>query len=68
MLHKRSKNNLAQSTQFLIEADTKYSLNSSGEFPYGKRYIKIDNEHLSPLEVAELIREYFSCPGTVPGV
>ena len=66
--HKKTKTNLEQSSHHLIHADASYQLNSTADFPYSPRYIKINNEHLSPDQVAEVIRDYLQSAGsTCPG-
>jgi hypothetical protein len=56
---KKSKQNTELSKQRILLEDAKYRLNSyEGEIDF-KNYVKIDNEHLSPEEVAIKIKEYF---------
>ena len=59
--HKESKRNLEWSKNDLIRSMTKHRLNSNpgeGEKVF-KNYIKINNENLSPEEVAKMIKEKF---------
>ena len=59
--HKESKRNLEWSNNDLIRSMTKHRLNSNpgeGEKVF-KNYIKINNENLSPEEVAKIIKEKF---------
>ncbi|AUD63799.1 shikimate kinase [Tenericutes bacterium MO-XQ] len=59
LAHKKSKQNIELSKQRIINEDTNYRLNTfEGEMPY-KNYIKINNEHLKPDEVARKIKETF---------
>lgn len=60
--HKASKRNLEWSDNDLIKSLTKHRLNSNpgeGEKIF-KNYIKINNENLSPNEVAKIIKEKFN--------
>ena len=55
--HKPSKRDVEASNKRLLYHDEKYRMNSlDGEFP-NKRFLKIDNTHLSPEEVGEMIVE-----------
>lgn len=57
--HKPSKRNIPASNERLILGDTKYRLESlPGEIPF-PNYLKIDNTHLTPEEVAEQIKIAF---------
>ncbi len=59
LAHKKSKRDTEISRQRILREDAKYRLNSyDGEMPF-KNYIKINNEHLSPEEVALKIKETF---------
>lgn len=56
---KPTKRNTEQSTNDLVQSLEKYRLNSSsGEIKYDN-YIKIDNTHLEPAEVAKMIKDVF---------
>ena len=58
--NKASKRDIETSNKRLIDADTKYRLESyDGEIPF-ENYIKIDNSHLEPDEVAKMIKERFN--------
>ena len=58
--HKPSKRNIEWSTNLLLNEDMKYRLVSDdGEIPF-ENYIKIDNSHLEPDVVAEMIKNKFS--------
>jgi AAA domain len=52
---KPSKRDLAWSRQHVLDADTKYQLNSAGRFEGRPDYLHIDNTSLSPEEVAERV-------------
>ena len=59
--HKESKRNLEWSNNDLIRSMTKHRLNSNpgeGEKIF-KNYIKINNENLSPEEVAKMIKDRY---------
>ena len=59
--HKESKRNLEWSEKDLMQSMTKHKLNSEpgeGEKIF-KNYIKINNEKISPQEVAKMIKEKF---------
>ena len=57
--HKPSKRNIEVSNNRILKDDEKHRLVSfDGEVPY-ENYIKIDNTHLSPDEVAKMIKEKF---------
>ena len=59
--HKESKRNLEWSEKDLMQSMTKHKLNSDpgeGEKIF-KNYIKINNEKISPQEVAKMIKEKF---------
>lgn len=47
---------------FLVQAQTQYQMNSSGDFPYPEQHIKINNLHLSAKEAAEQIVQAFELP------
>jgi hypothetical protein len=57
--HKPSKRNLARSTHNLIAADDRYKLNSTHDFFYPERHLKINNTSLSPTETARMIVDAF---------
>ena len=60
--NKASKRDLEVSDNRLIYEDSHYRLVSNeGEIPFDN-YIKIDNTHLEPAEVAKMIKEHFSLP------
>ncbi|HVR96366.1 MAG TPA: hypothetical protein VMW27_07120 [Thermoanaerobaculia bacterium] len=43
----------------LLEIDERYRLNSSGDFFYPDRYLKLDNTELEPAAAARRIAEAF---------
>ena len=58
--NKASKRDLEISNQRLLDADAKYRLESrDGEIPF-ENYMKIDNTHLAPEVVAQMIKERFA--------
>ena len=60
LANKPSKRDLERSQQRLLADDEKYRLVSNpGEIPF-KNYLRIDNSHLEPEVVAQMIREHFS--------
>ena len=61
--NKASKRDLAISEARMLREETKYRIVSNeGEIPF-KNYIRIDNTHLEPDEVARMIKERFNLPG-----
>lgn len=57
--NKKSKRNIVFSESLILREDSKYRLESKeGEIPFSN-YIKIDNSHLSPDEVVEMIIDKF---------
>ncbi|WP_339166189.1 AAA family ATPase [Paenibacillus sp. FSL R5-0341] len=60
LLHKPTKRDIAWSERDLLDTMKKYRLNSEpGEITH-EHYIRIDNTHKSPDEVAQLIKERFN--------
>ena len=51
--HKPSKRDVEFSSSLLMKTNGRY--NSNGDFPYPKRHLKINNEHLSPHEVVAMV-------------
>lgn len=62
LAEKPSKRDVAASRARLLEHDARYRLNSAGELDGRDDYLRIDNTHLSPAEVAERIIARFSLP------
>ena len=59
MTEKRPQRNTAGSRQFLIEADTRYRMNTDGDFCYPDRHLRVDNTTLEPEEVARQVVNHF---------
>jgi hypothetical protein len=57
--HKPSKADVEASEARLLSNEHGHRMNSSGDFFYAGHYLKIDNEHLGPEQVAALIQEAF---------
>ena len=57
---KPSKRQLEESEARLLEIETKYVMNTQGDFYFKENYIRIDNTHMSQKEVAEKIKEEFN--------
>ena len=62
LAEKPSKRDVEQSRRRLLAADATYRLNSSGEFDGRADYVRIDNTHLAPEEVADRVIEVFDLP------
>ena len=62
LAHKPSKRNIARSQQNLLDADERYTMNSTNDFFYQDNYLKIKNTALSAAEAAEMIIETFGFP------
>ena len=54
---KPSKRNVQESQKRLLEMDSKYIMNTKDDFYYPENYIKINNTHMTALEVAQKIKE-----------
>lgn len=59
---KPSKRDVERSRRLLLQHDTEYRLNSAGEFDGRADWLRIDNTHLPPDQVAERIIHHFSLP------
>lgn len=59
---KASKRDVEKSRRLLLQHDTEYRLNSGGEFDGRADWLRIENTHLSPEEVAERIIRHFGLP------
>ncbi len=57
--HKPSKRNLKLSEQRLLEDEKKWRMNSKPGEIRKKNYIKINNTHLSAVDVADMIKKKF---------
>ena len=62
LAEKRPKRDLVKSRRNLLEIDAAHRLNTRGDFFYHENYIKIDNTHLPPDEVARRIVAVFGIP------
>ncbi len=60
---KKTKRNIIESEDFLIQSEQNHRLNSNGDFFYPEQHLKIDNTHLSPAEVASVIEQAMSHHG-----
>jgi hypothetical protein len=54
---KKSKNNIAESENFIYKSEERYKLNSDNDFYYPEQHIKINNTDIEPQKVAEAIKE-----------
>ena len=59
---KASKRNVELSRRILLQNDAEYRLNTAGEFDGRADWLRIENTHLSPAEVAERIITHFALP------
>lgn len=59
---KPSKRDVEASRRRLLQHDAEYQLNSGGRFDGRADWLRIDNTHLPPDQVAERIIEHFSLP------
>jgi hypothetical protein len=59
LAQKPSKRNSAQSQHNLLDAETRYKLNSTNDFYYQENYIKINNTNLSAVDTASIIINQF---------
>lgn len=57
---KPSKRDVTRSEELLLRHEKEYQLNSREEFYYPNEYLRINNTHLSPDTVAQMIVEKFS--------
>lgn len=58
--HKASKQDIALSNERLLRDDNAYRcVSHEGEIPF-ENYLRIDNTHLAPAEVAQMIKTHFS--------
>jgi hypothetical protein len=54
---KKSKNNIKESENFLIQSEKVYQLNSNNDFFYPDQHFKINNTDKNPEKVAQMIKE-----------
>ena len=59
LAEKRPKRDLERSRRNLLELEEGHRLNTDGDFFYPERWLRIDNTHLSPDEVARRIADRF---------
>ncbi len=62
LAEKPSKRDLAFSRRNLLELDERYQLGSDGRFDDRADYLRVDNTHLDPAEVATLAMTHFDLP------
>jgi len=67
LAEKPSKRDIASSRNGLLSLDTRYRLNSVGEFDGRADYFRLDNTHISPAEAADQIIAHFGLPLQVRG-
>jgi hypothetical protein len=68
LAHKPSKRNLARARETLLDAEASYQLQSGDRFTGREDYLRIENTHLAPEEVAERIVARFALPAADPDV
>lgn len=59
---KPSKRNVERSRHNLVETDRRHKLNTTGDFYYPDRHLRVDNTNLTPEAVARQIVERFKLP------
>ena len=62
LAEKPSRRDLDASRRNLLDDDARYQLNSGGKFDERQDYLRINNTHLTPDEVAERVIEHFALP------
>lgn len=62
LAQKPSKRDVEKSRRILLQNDAAHRLNSAGEFDGRADWLRIENTHLSPADVAERIITHFSLP------
>jgi hypothetical protein len=62
LAHKPSKRNIARSQHNLVDADERYTMNSTNDFFYQENYLKINNTAVSAAAAAEMIVDAFGFP------
>ena len=60
--HKVPKRDLARSRELLLEHEQQYRMNTTGDFFYPDRHVRIDNTALAPDDVARRIAAHFGLP------
>jgi hypothetical protein len=66
LAEKRPKRDVERSRKLLLEHDGQHRMNSTGDFFYPDRHLRIDNTHLAPHEVAGRIMDHFAIPSQPP--
>ena len=62
LAEKPSRRDLEAVRRDLLDDDARYQLNSGGKFDGRPDYLRINNTHLTPGEVAERVIEHFALP------
>ena len=62
LAEKPSRRDLEAARRDLLDDDARYQLNSGGKFDGRPDYLRINNTHLTPGEVAERVIEHFALP------
>ena len=62
LAEKPSRRDLEAVRRDLLDDDARYQLNSGGKFDWRPDYLRINNTHLTPGEVAERVIEHFALP------
>ena len=66
-LRHKKKADFEKTEGAIVRMQAQHQMNSSGDFPYPQRHVKINNTHLSAREAAEQIVQAFGLPEeTVP--
>ena len=66
LAEKPSKRDVTASRQNLLELDRQYVLSSGGRFDDSADYLRVDNTHLSPAQVATTVINHFGLRQHVP--
>ncbi len=61
-LRHKKKADFDKTEGFMVQAQTRYQMNSSGGFPYPEQHVKINNMHSSAEAAAQRIVEAFGFP------
>jgi hypothetical protein len=62
LAEKPTKRDLEASRRHLLDADSRYRLNSAGKFEGRSDYLRIENDDVEPVAAAERIIEAFGLP------
>jgi hypothetical protein len=60
---KSSKRDIERSEKNLLNTDQRYRMNSKNDFFYPEHFVKINNTHITPSEIAQKISETFGFLG-----